>query len=70
MSEPKVTVEISKRTHDHLQNLLAGTRFASVSEFVDAVLRDVAYEGNHEQDAFSPREITRIKDKLKLLGYL
>ena len=70
MTDQTVTIRIARRTHDHLQGLLAGSRFGSVDEFVDFVLRDVAYEGNHHQDEFTPREMTRIKDKLKLLGYL
>ena len=70
MKQPKVTIKIPKQLYDHLAGLIADSGFNSVTEFVVYVLRDIAYEGNAHQAELSPREMSRIKDKLRLLGYL
>ncbi len=70
MTQPKVTIKIPKQLYDHLTGLIEKSGFNSVTEFVVYVLRDVAYEGNAHKAELSAGEMSRIKDKLKLLGYL
>ena len=71
MPQPKVTIKIPKPLYDHIKGLIGDSGFNSVTDFIVFVLRDIAYEGNHEKGTeLTPYELRRIKDKLKLLGYL
>ncbi len=45
MPHPKVTLKIPKPLYDHIKQLIAGSGFNSVTDFVVFVLRDVVYEG-------------------------
>ena len=70
MPPPKVTLKIPKPLYEHMKQLISGSGFNSVTDFVVFVLRDVVYEGQVEGKDLTPYELKRIKEKLKILGYL
>lgn len=67
----KVKIRIPRPLHDHIRDMIQGSRFSSVEDFVVFVLKDILYEGQEERSKdLTPYEVRRIKDKLKILGYL
>ena len=71
MSSDSVSIRIPRSLHDLIQELIKGSDFSSVEEFVLFVLKDVVYENREEKTKdLTPYEVRRIKDKLKILGYL
>jgi Arc/MetJ-type ribon-helix-helix transcriptional regulator len=68
--QPKVTLKIPKPLYEHIQSLIAGSGFNSVTDFVVFVLRDIVYQGKKEHAEFSREELDHIKGKLRDLGYL
>lgn len=63
----KVTIKIPRPLYKNLQKIIEGTGFSSVTEFATFVLRDIA-SGRTEE--LSSEEISKIKEKLKKLGYI
>jgi metal-responsive CopG/Arc/MetJ family transcriptional regulator len=67
----RVTLKIPRPLYEKLQNVIEGTGYRSVNEFVVHVLRDLVSEVRTQPDAeLSTREIELIKKRLRNLGYL
>jgi hypothetical protein len=77
-SESKVTIKIPRNLYNHLQEVITGSGFDSVTDFTVYVLRDLASGGvaknlkpqPRKEDAFTPEEVEAIRQRLKNLGYL
>jgi Arc/MetJ-type ribon-helix-helix transcriptional regulator len=66
----RVTIKIPKPLYDNLQQLIEGTGFSSVTEFIVYVMRSLAStESTKELDNLTNEEIQSIKERLKKLGY-
>jgi hypothetical protein len=66
----RVTIKIPKPLYDTLQQLIEGTGFSSVTEFIVYVMRSLAStEPQKEPDNLTNEEIQSIKERLKKLGY-
>ena len=71
MSKEEISVKIPKALHDHIEGLIRESGFRTVEEFIVFVLRDVVYDNTEQKSGdLTPYELRRIKDKLRLLGYL
>jgi len=67
----KVTIKIPRELYENLQDLINGTGFRSVTEFVVSVLRDLAASGRlDEEPSLNVREIEMVRKRLRALGYL
>jgi len=68
------TVSIPLPLYEKIEEMIQGTGFASVSEFVTYVLREVVAlkerQGGPAQLHLTPEELAEIEQKLKALGYL
>jgi Arc/MetJ-type ribon-helix-helix transcriptional regulator len=67
----KVTIKIPKPLYDNLKEVISGTGFNSVTDFIVYVLRDIA--SSHvrvEDEPLTKDEIRLIRERLKSLGYL
>ena len=69
--EPRVTLKIPRPLYDRLTVLIEGSGFASVTEFVVYILRDlVSHQETAVEGALSAREVEAIRKRLKNMGYL
>lgn len=69
--EPKVTIKIPRRLYENLKEIIDGSGFSSVTDFVVYVLRDIASSESVRQDSrLTHEEIEIIRQRLKNLGYL
>jgi len=69
--EPKVTLKIPRPLYDRLGEIIEGSGFASVTEFVVYILRDlVSHQEGRVEGALSAKEIEAIRQRLKNMGYL
>jgi metal-responsive CopG/Arc/MetJ family transcriptional regulator len=67
----KVTIKIPRELYERLQGIIADTGFASVTEFIVYVMRDLASGGRLErQEGLTSQEVDLIRKRLKALGYL
>ena len=69
----KVTLKIPRPLYEHLQQLIAGTGFHSVTEFAVFVLRDLASPGappHSRGEGLTQGEVEAVRRRLKQLGYL
>jgi len=67
----KVTIKIPRELYENLQDVINGTGFRSVTEFVVSVLRDLAASGRlDEEPSLNVREIEMVRKRLRALGYL
>ena len=67
----KVTIKIPRELYERIQQVIEGTGFGSVTEFVVYVLRDLAaVEGVAQSGGLSSREVDLIRQRLRALGYL
>jgi len=67
----KVTIKIPRELYETLQQMVEGTGFSSVTEFIVFVMRTLASTGKmDEDDKLTEDEVKIIKDRLKRLGYL
>jgi len=68
----RVTIKIPRPLYERLQEMIEGTGFSSVTDFIVYVLRDLAAGGKltHEETDLSPAEIELVRRRLRLLGYL
>jgi len=66
------TVSIPITLYDRIKNLIQGTGFTSVSQFVIYVLRDVVASMEQEKmsSTISEEEKKEIIERLKKLGYI
>lgn len=71
--ESDVTLKIPRPLYDRLKQVIAGTGFHSVTEFVVYVLRDLVTHHEirtPEVEPLTPEEIEAIRARLESLGYL
>lgn len=67
----KVTIKIPRELYETLQQMIEGTGFSSVTEFIVFVMRTLASTGKiDEEDKLTEDEVKIIKERLKRLGYL
>ena len=70
MTNDRVTIKIPKPLYDNLQQLIEGTGFSSVTEFIVYVMRSLASTGSLKEPVnLTNEEIQSIKERLKKLGY-
>ncbi len=67
----KVTIKIPRELYLTLKQMIEGTGFSSVTEFIVFVMRTLASTGRlTEQDKLTEQEVSIIRERLKRLGYL
>jgi len=69
MTRDKVTLKIPRPLYDRLKNVIDGSGFGSVNEFVVYVLRDLVSAGLEEREDLTRDETDAIRRRLKNLGY-
>ena len=74
---PKVTIKIPRNLYNRLSEIVTGTGFNSVTDFVVYVLRDLASTGTgatwdrgEDLGKLSRDEVEAIRKRLRSLGYL
>ncbi|MGD2086926.1 MAG: CopG family transcriptional regulator [Candidatus Aminicenantes bacterium] len=70
MAQDKVTLKIPRPIYDKLKEVIEGSGFGSVNEFVVYVLRDLISAGLDENGELTKKEVDAIRQRLKNLGYL
>ncbi|MCK4600767.1 CopG family transcriptional regulator [Candidatus Bipolaricaulota bacterium] len=70
MSSDRVTLKIPRPLYERLGQVIEGTGFRSVNEFVVYVLRDIMAETDETPTALTPREVELLRERLHNLGYL
>ena len=72
MKRKHTTVSIPKPLFDKIKKRIKGTGFASVSEYVTFVLREVvaSLEEEEKKEVFTKEEEEKIKERLRALGYI
>ena len=67
----KVTIKIPRPLYENLSQIIGGSGFNSVTEFIVYILRDlVSSRSVKKEPSLSKSEIELIKKRLKSLGYL
>jgi len=66
------TVSIPTQLYEKIKKRIEGTGFTSVSDYVTYVLREVlaSLEEEEKEEAFSPEEEEKVKERLRALGYI
>jgi len=69
--EAKVTIKIPRELYRKLGQMIEGTGFSSVTEFIVFVLRTLASGGElRGEDRLTAEEVRAIRERLRRLGYL
>ncbi len=69
--EKRVTIKIPRELYKRLSQMIAGTGFSSVNEFIVFVMRTVASGGGiKDEDRLTAEEVRAIRERLRKLGYL
>lgn len=69
--KPKVTIKIPRPLYDNLNDIIEGSGFNSVTEFIVYILRDlISSRSVKKEPSLSKEEIEIVKKRLKSLGYL
>lgn len=67
----KVTIKIPRELYQRLSQMIAGTGFSSVNEFIVFVMRTLASGGEIKgEDRLTAEEVKAIRERLRRLGYL
>ena len=67
----KVTIKIPRELYEKLREMIEGTGFSSVTEFIVFVMRNLASSGKiKEEDKLTEEEVKSIRERLRRLGYL
>ena len=67
----KVTIKIPRELYEKLREMIEGTGFSSVTEFIVFVMRNLASSGKiKEEDKLTEEEVKAIRERLRRLGYL
>jgi Arc/MetJ-type ribon-helix-helix transcriptional regulator len=67
----KVTIKIPRELYQRLRQMIAGTGFSSVNEFIVFVMRTLASGGEIKgEDRLTAEEVQAIRERLRRLGYL
>ena len=70
-SQAKVTIKIPRPLYNNLKEIIAGSGFNSVTDFIVYVLRDIAStERAGARQQLNKDEIEAVRQRLKALGYL
>jgi len=70
-AKSKVTIKIPRPLYDSLSEIIEGSGFNSVTEFIVYVLRDLLSSRSIKKEpSLSKNEIEIIRKRLKSLGYL
>jgi Arc/MetJ-type ribon-helix-helix transcriptional regulator len=69
--QDKVTIKIPRELYQKLGQMIRGTGFASVTEFIVFVMRNLASSGEIKgEDKLTEEEVRAIRERLRRLGYL
>jgi len=69
--DKRVTMKIPRHLYERLKEMIEGTGFSSVNEFIVYVMRDIASGGRLDQEiGLSKEEIEQVRKRLRGLGYL
>ena len=69
--ENKVTIKIPRELYQRLSQMIKGTGFSSVTEFIVFVMRNLASAGEiRGEERLTAEEVKAIRERLKRLGYL
>jgi Arc/MetJ-type ribon-helix-helix transcriptional regulator len=69
--QPKVTIKIPRELYLKLKEMIEGTGFSSVNEFIVFVMRTLAMSGKvKHEDRLTEEEVSAIRERLRRLGYL
>ena len=75
--DTKVTIKIPRALYNRLSEIVSGTGFNSVTDFIIYVMRDLASSQGRKdaveevaQEKLSTEEIEAIRKRLRSLGYL
>ena len=69
--QDRVTIKIPRELYRRLGQMIAGTGFSSVNEFIVFVMRNLASSGEIKgEDNLTADEVRAIRERLKKLGYL
>jgi Arc/MetJ-type ribon-helix-helix transcriptional regulator len=65
-------VSISPETYGKIEQMIKGSEFKSVDEYVEFALREITSEGKEaaQADAGGAEDEEKIKSRLRALGYL
>ena len=67
----RVTIKIPRELYLKLGQMIEGTGFSSVTDFIVFVMRNLASSGEiHGEDRLSEDEVRAIRERLRRLGYL
>lgn len=67
----KVTIKIPRELYQSLGQMIKGTGFSSVNEFIVFIMRTLASSGAiRGEDKLTAEEVRAIRERLKRLGYL
>ena len=67
----KVTIKIPRELYRRLGQMIAGTGFSSVNEFIVFVMRNLASSGEIKgEDNLTAEEVRAIRERLRRLGYI
>jgi metal-responsive CopG/Arc/MetJ family transcriptional regulator len=67
----KVTIKIPRHLYENLGNIIEGSGFNSVTEFIVYILRDLLSSRSVKREpSLTKEEIEMVKKRLKSLGYL
>ena len=69
--ENKVTIKIPRELYQRLGQMIKGTGFSSVTEFIVFVMRNLASAGEiGGEEKLTAEEVKAIRERLRRLGYL
>ena len=69
--QSKVTIKIPSELYQNLSQMIQGTGFSSVTEFIVFVMRTLALGGEVKgDDRLTDEEIIAIRERLRRLGYI
>jgi len=69
--ENKVTIKIPRELYQRLSQMIKGTGFSSVTEFIVFVMRNLASAGEiRGEERLTEEEVRAIRERLRRLGYL
>lgn len=67
----KVTLKIPRELYESLKEMIEGTGFSSVTEFIVFIMRSLVSSGKiKEDDKLTEDEVQAIRDRLRRLGYI
>jgi Arc/MetJ-type ribon-helix-helix transcriptional regulator len=67
----KVTIKIPRELYEKLREMIEGTGFSSVTEFIVFVMRSLASSGKiKEEDKLTEEEVKEVRERLRGLGYI